>query len=194
MAEDFNLLAIKREPTWEPNKTETIVAVVNQRFKLALKRCVKKPVPPENVTINDDVAAAFLGSNPIISSVGIINEPPPLPISPTSKPSIVPTVRLTIISFSCVKFFTLGLQPDSIKIAAKRVNKAKMNIIGLAERRKFNIAPIGALITIAMAKKSAIFTLTSPFARYVNAAELEVQTLSKSPNGIASLLKSRPSQ
>jgi len=168
---DFNFVAIKREPIWDPESTEIIVMEVIQKSSFALNKCAIKPVTDEKPTIEVEVPAAFLGSKPKIRSVGTTKDPPPLPISPTRNPKTQPMIKMIIISHFLLTFPFLGFQPDKTKMAAKSVNIANRKIIGFTGNPKLSIAPNGAKITIIKANGKAILNSTNLFLEYVTKAD-----------------------
>jgi len=120
-----------------------------------------KPEAEEKLAMKEDVAAAFLGPRPIISRIGTIKEPPPLPVSPTKNPRRDPTIRDMMSSSFFPNFFLTGFHPDKTRAEAKRVKRAKRKIIGLAGILKLTRAPKGAQIISIRAKGRAIRNLTS---------------------------------
>ena len=149
---------------------------------------------PEHDTTKADVAAATFGSKPAIYSRGTTKLPPPLPSNPANNPNIVPPISPKKIFCFSEKSPRFGFHPLSIKIAAAAVNNANIRISGLIGRLTFKRLPKGAKITMVVPNGIATRQSIKCCRAYVIVAELLLTKFNSIPRGMASSLKSIPSQ
>jgi hypothetical protein len=143
---DFNLPAISLDPAWLPRNTETTQRPhISQSGRAAVNICDRKLDAPEKVTTMADVAAASFVSSPAMYRRGTTKEPPPLPINPAKKPSMLPLEIPKMVFPRWDNSPLLGFQPLSISTAAAVVNNANIRITGLVGRLIFTQVPTPAL-------------------------------------------------